>query len=82
MNKKLLALGLAVAGLSLLGTQFALATDAVSLASWDATDTSELAAWIGQLWTDWYLAIILGLGLSIGFVVLRKVVGMVKGAAR
>jgi hypothetical protein len=55
---------------------------ASSLVSWTATNTTDLTAWIGQVWSDLYIPILLGLGISLGFIILRKVIGLVKGGAR
>ena len=55
---------------------------AESLLTWSTTNTTELVAWIGQVWTDLYIPIVLGLGISLGFIILRKVIGLIKGGAR
>lgn len=69
--------------LSVLGLTFALPVlGASQLISWDATNTTELGAWITQVWSDLYVPILLGLGVAMGFIILRKTIGLVKGSAR
>lgn len=55
---------------------------ASTLITWNASNTTDLTAWIGQVWTDLYIPVLLGLGISLGFIILRKVIGLVKGGAR
>jgi len=55
---------------------------AETIITWDATNTSELVAWITQVWSDLYIPILLGLGVALGFIILRKTIGLVKGGAR
>lgn len=66
-----------------LGLLFAIPVfGAETIISWDATDTSELVAWITQVWDDLYVPVLLGLGVALGFIILRKTIGIVKGGAR
>lgn len=77
--KKVLGMSLLTGFLLILaGTTFG----ASSLITWDATDTTELSAWITQTWNDTYVPILLGLGVAMGFIIIRKVIGVVKGSAR
>lgn len=78
MSKKLAGLVIGVLALSLALPVFG----AETIITWDATDTSELVAWITQVWDDLYIPILLGLGVALGFIILRKTIGLVKGGAR
>lgn len=55
---------------------------ATSLFSWNATDTTDLATQILQTWTDFKTPVILVLAVALGFVIILKVVGIIKRSAR
>ena len=78
MIKKIAGLGIAVSGLLLASPVFGAST----ILSWDATNTTNMMAWVGQVWTDFSSPVIIVLGVAIGFVVIRKVIGLVKGGVR
>jgi uncharacterized membrane protein len=77
MKKLLIGLGVA-GGLLVAKTTLAAST----IFTWSATDTSSLSAWISQTWTDFSVPILIVVGIALGFVVIRKLVGVIKGAAR
>jgi len=78
MKKLLLASGVSVFGLLTAKICFG----AESLITWSASNTTELVGWVGQVWTDLYVPLLFALGISIGFIIFRKVIGLVKSGAR
>ena len=79
MIKKIAGLGIAVSGLLLASPVFG-ATETIM--TWSGGNTTDMMAWIGQAWTDFSSPILIGLGIGVGFVVIRKVIGLVKGGVR
>jgi ABC-type uncharacterized transport system permease subunit len=50
--------------------------------TWSASNTTDLTAWIGQVWSDFSIPILLVVGVSLGFVVIRKLISLAKGGLR
>jgi hypothetical protein len=73
-------LGLAIAILGVFGANVCLG--ASTIFTWSGTSTTDLMAWIGQTWTDFSVPILIVLGIGLGFIILRKLIGLVKAGAR
>lgn len=80
MKKLLSALAVASASLGLLIAQNAYG--ASSVFSWEASDTTALTGQIVQVFTDFKLVLVLVIGISIGFVIIRKVMSSIKGGVK
>lgn len=55
---------------------------ASTLFTWSATNTEEMTAWIGQMWTDMSIPVVIVLGIAIGFIIIRKIISLAKAGAR
>lgn len=73
--------GLLVGVFALFGAKICLGASEQIL-EWNATNTGDLMAWIGQTWTDFQTPILIVVGIGLGFIILRKVIGIVKAGAR
>lgn len=77
--RKYLALLIAGAGTLVASTCFGAGS---SIFTWTASNTDDLTAQIYTTAQDFIIPVLLVLGISIGFIILRKVIGLVKGGAR
>lgn len=79
MIKKIFGLVVALGGLFLAKSVFATAT---TILDWSATNTSDMMAWIGQVWTDFSVPIVICLGVALGLTIAGKVISLVKRSVR
>lgn len=49
---------------------------------WVASDTTALAGQIYQTFSDFKLLLVLVVGVPVGFIIIRKIIGTVKGGMR
>jgi hypothetical protein len=77
--RKYLALILAGAGTLVASTCFGAGS---SIFIWTASNTQDLTTQILTTAQDFIVPVLLVLGIAIGFIILRKVIGLVKGGAR
>jgi len=50
----------------------------LSIIAVDSADVNSLLAYVGDVWTDFSLLILLAIGLPLGFWVVRKVISLVR----